>query len=388
VTAVAVALEYRFGRDGTGRVLAQNHYHHQFWTRYHVAFDEVVVVGRVAPIDGPADGWREVEGPGVRFVALPGYVGPWQYLFRLRALRAVAGEVVAGTSACVLRVPGQVGALLEGAARRAGRPFAVEVVGDPADSLASGAIRSPLAPVFRALAVRRLRAQCRDAVAAAYVTASTLQQRYPPGGYTTHYSDVDLPDEAFAAPRPARSDRRLRAVFIGSLEQPYKGLDVVLESARACEDAGCGFDLEVLGDGVLRPRYERQAADLGLTGSVCFAGRIPSGPPVWERLRAADLYVLASFAEGLPRALIEAMAAGLPCIGTSVGGVPELLAAEDLVPPRDPAALTALLRTVITDPARRDAMAAHNHEAAADFREAVLGERRVNLYRRLRAGTR
>ena len=80
--------------------------------------------------------------------------------------------------------------------------------------------------------------------------------------------------------------------------------------------------------------------------------------------------------EGLPRALIEAMAAGLPCIGTSVGGVPELLATNDLVPPRDPAALTAALRVVITDPARRDAMAAHNHEAAADFREAVLGERR------------
>ena len=110
VTAIAVALEYRVRSRRAGRILAQNHYHHQFWTRYHVAFDGVVVVSRVAPIDGPAD---ERRGGPQRALRGPARLRrPLAVPAPAPALRAVARDVVAGVSARVLRVPGQV-ALVE-----------------------------------------------------------------------------------------------------------------------------------------------------------------------------------------------------------------------------------------------------------------------------------
>ncbi len=106
-----------------------------------------------------------------------------------------------------------------------------------------------------------------------------------------------------------------------------------------------------------------------------------------QELDRADLFVLPSHQEGLPRAAIEAMARGLPCVGSTVGGFPELLPAEDLVPPGDAAALARKLREVVTDPDRLDRMAARNLGAAREYREDVLRPRRTAFYEHLRAAT-
>lgn len=75
------------------------------------------------------------------------------------------------------------------------------------------------------------------------------------------------------------------------------------------------------------------AGRLGVADRVTFVGTVPAGAAVRAHLDAADLVVVPSRTEGLPRALIEAMARGLPAVGTTVGGIPELLADVDLVPP-------------------------------------------------------
>jgi glycosyltransferase involved in cell wall biosynthesis len=94
---------------------------------------------------------------------------------------------------------------------------------------------------------------------------------------------------------------------------------------------------------------EALAARLGLQGRVVFTGMRSDVPSV---LSAATVSVLPSLSEGLPNAILESMAAGLPVVATRVGGTPE--AVQDgvtglLVPPRDPAALVAALRAVIED---------------------------------------
>ncbi|GAB3976194.1 glycosyltransferase family 4 protein [Plantactinospora veratri] len=80
-----------------------------------------------------------------------------------------------------------------------------------------------------------------------------------------------------------------------------------------------------LGDGRYRPRLERLATDLGVRRQVHFTGTISAATEVRRQLDAADLFVMPSRTEGLPKALIEAMARGLPAVATSVGGIPELL---------------------------------------------------------------
>jgi glycosyltransferase involved in cell wall biosynthesis len=78
------------------------------------------------------------------------------------------------------------------------------------------------------------------------------------------------------------------------------------------------------------------------------------------------------------------MARGLPCVASTVGGNPELLAAADLVPPGDPRALADLLSDVLSDRARLAAMSARNLARARDFSIDLLRPRRESFYLALR----
>jgi glycosyltransferase involved in cell wall biosynthesis len=97
-------------------------------------------------------------------------------------------------------------------------------------------------------------------------------------------------------------------------------------------------------------------------------------------LDRADLFVHPSRAEGLPRAVIEAMARGLPCVASRAGGIPELLSAEDTVPAGDARALARKIAEVARDPARLSRMAARNWARAQQYREDVLAKRRAQFY--------
>jgi glycosyltransferase involved in cell wall biosynthesis len=362
---------------------------HRFWTRYREVFDQVRVVTRVREVDRPGP-WR-ADGPGVSFVAVPDYVGPWQYLRRARQVRrAVAGGLGPG-DAVILRVSSQLAAVLEALLRPAGRPYGVEVIGDPYDVFAPGAVRHPLRGFFRWWFTRQLRRQCAGACAASYVTESALQRRYPasPGAFSCPCSSVDLPEAAFVPaprqPRPAGGPWTL--LFVGTLAQLYKAPDVLIDAVASCRAGGLDVRLAVLGDGRHRAELEARAQSRGLGPHAQFLGQLPTGEAVRARLDQADLFVLPSRQEGLPRALVEAMARGLPCIGSTAGGIPELLPAEDRVPPGDALALARKISEVLNDPERRAKMSARNLATAREYHEEALRPRRVTFYEHVRKGT-
>ena len=114
--------------------------------------------------------------------------------------------------------------------------------------------------------------------------------------------------------------------------------------------------LVLAGDGELRETVRARAASLGLEGAVRFLGLRDDVP---ELLGAADAFVLSSAWEGLPIAVLEAMAAGLPVVATAVGGVPELVRSGEtgwLVAPGAPAALGAAMLALSRDLAAARAM--------------------------------
>jgi glycosyltransferase involved in cell wall biosynthesis len=358
-----------------------------FWTRYLDVFSQVTVVSRMTPhrIDGPA-----VTGPGVSFIGIPNYSGPAQYLARLPAILRVVRAACRRESAFIMRVPGRIGVVAAHRLHRAGVPYALEVVGDPFDMFTRGSVEHPMRPLFRRMFSADLRWLNRHAVAAAYVTEHALQRRYPCPGFTTHYSSIDLGGDAFAGDwkRAQPEQRTFRIVTVGTLAQLYKGPDVLLDAVAQVVARGIDAAVVFVGDGRYRARLEAQAAALGLEKRVTFRGRLPAGDAVRAELDRADLFVLPSRQEGLPRAVIEAMARGLPCIASRVGGTPELLAADDLVPPGDSTALALQIEDALTRPERRDRMAARNHMRAHDYRNELLAERRKEFYRSVLEATR
>ena len=129
---------------------------------------------------------------------------------------------------------------------------------------------------------------------------------------------------------------------------------------------------------------ESLARDLSVERNVSFLGQLGFGEPVRDFLDSIDLFVMPSRAEGLPRALVEAMARGCPCIGSNVGGIPELLAAEDIVPPNDPEALARKIMEVTADPQRMKTMSARNLARARQFDPEALREMRRAFYQYVR----
>ena len=85
---------------------------------------------------------------------------------------------------------------------------------------------------------------------------------------------------------------------------------------------GLDLELTVVGDGRYQAELEARAAQLGLGQRVRFLGRLPAGEAVRAEMKRADVFILPSRQEGLPRAMVEAMALGLPCLGSTVGASP------------------------------------------------------------------
>ena len=181
---------------------------------------------------------------------------------------------------------------------------------------------------------------------ASFITDHSLQRRYPPRRalFHTHYSSIDLPATAivgadFVPKASLRPPRHI--VLVAPFRSLYKGQDSLVRAfarLRQYPDTR----LSMAGAGIFKGEMRAMADQLGIGGKlVHFAGHVKPGMALYGFLDDGDLFVLPSRQEGLPRAMIEAMARGLPFIGsTPVGGTPELLPQEMLCTPNDVQALT------------------------------------------------
>lgn len=177
--------------------------------------------------------------------------------------------------------------------------------------------------------------------------AEQLASRYGMERERLHVIFNGVDEEFWGAGAEARRARTV--ISVGRLD-PVKGHDVLVRAFAQLLGLVPDARLVIAGDGGFRPALVRLAADLGVEPFVEFTGELdPAG--VRDRLADAGVFVLPSRSEGLPLALIEAMAAGLPVVATAVGGVPEVLTPGTglLVQPEDPARLATTLAHVLLD---------------------------------------
>lgn len=380
---VVVSLECRFDRTPDGKVWQQTQFPYQFWTRYLEVFDNVKVVARVRDVQEVPDNWLRCDGDRVSFVPIPYYIGPWQYLRKAGQVKKAVREAIRPEDAVIMRVYSNLGRCMLPQLRATSHPYAVEMVSDPYYLFAPGANHHPLRPFFRWFFTAITQRHCRDAIAASYVTKAALQRRYPCPGYMESYSSIQLrPGDFVATPRSAEQfqAKPLTLIHVGTLEQLYKAQDVLIEAVAVCLKEGLDLRLELVGEGQHRAELEQRVVALGLTGRIRFIGQLTNGVAVRNQLDQADLFVLPSRQEGLPRAMIEAQARGLPCIGSNVNGIPELLQPEDMVEAGDIKGLASKIREVVTDPERMARMSARNLEVAHEYEEDILKERRRSFY--------
>ena len=370
---VVVGVDSRFLAMPDGGIVTPTVLAYSFWKRYLEIFEEVIVAARVRTALAGTQVSR-VTGPGVRCLALPDYQGPIAYAGRHLGIVKIVRGVALSSDAVIIRAPSQVGNTLFGLLGRSEKPFGVELCGDPHSAFSPGAVRHVLRPLWRQWFTWQTKRQCGAAAAVCYVTGRALQERYPCRGQTFSASDVELEEDWFAGDVTGEGDswsrenrREPSLLFVGSLEQMYKGLDLLLDALVICRGHGIKVTCTVVGDGCHRCALEKRARSQGLGESVRFLGTVGCRVCLRELYRNTTLFVLPSRAEGLPRVLIEAMACGTPCIGSLVGGIPELLAPEDCFRPNDAVALAAKIREILTKPERRAEMSRRNRAIASQY---------------------
>jgi glycosyltransferase involved in cell wall biosynthesis len=123
--------------------------------------------------------------------------------------------------------------------------------------------------------------------------------------------------------RRSRAEYPLRLVYVGRLARE-KGLYETLQGMRLARDLGVMSHLVIGGDGPEAAGLARSVRMLGLSGRVTFVGPV-FGEDKVSLLAGADVAILPSYAEGLPYALLEAMAAGVPVLATPVGAIPDVV---------------------------------------------------------------
>lgn len=383
-----ITTESRYLRTPDGQVWTLIGPDYSIWRRYLTTFSHVMLAARIMDVPEVPLGATAVTGDRVSVLRLPYYIGLRQGLRSWRTVRRSVGRAALNADAVILRVPSAVATLCAQQMDRLRVPFLVEAIGDPHQVFARGVVSHPLRPVLRRWYTRAMQHQCRSAAAVLYETERALQNRYPasPCAITAGISSVSLPGEAFAdRPRPTGATHRPPVLMsIGTLEQPYKGIDVLVRAVYLLATAGIDVRLIHVGIGQFHSQLQRLAERLGVAHQVTFAGWLPSVDALRRQLDAADLFVMPSRTEGLPRALIEAMARGLPAVATAVGGIPELLPDDYLIPPGDAAQLAKKIEEMLRDPSRRAEASIRNLEKAREYAEERLAPRRAGYYQRAR----
>jgi glycosyltransferase involved in cell wall biosynthesis len=145
----------------------------------------------------------------------------------------------------------------------------------------------------------------------------------------------------------------VRILFVGYI-RPEKGIEYLLHAVSLLK-TDVPWELEIVGPDAF-PDYRRRLDDIVAACCICervrWAGYMPYGKPLFDRMRAADIFVLPSLSEGTPHVLVEARANSLPCVSTTVGGVPSTVEHEYdalLVPPKNSEALARAMERVVRD---------------------------------------
>ena len=377
-----ITLEHRF-YSYKGELYTLGAFDQKFWKRYLDIFSEVLIVARVRPLLKLEGNEIRVSSDRIKFYELDSYIGAKQGFMKLPSLKRKL-NLLADTNqgAYILRIGSPIADLLVPILKKRSIPYAVEVVGDPWDVFAKGAISHPVRPLLRLYFAYKLKKQCAGAKFSSYVTEHALQKRYPPRNpvKTINASSINLSkDFLFENKTFGRDD--FDWVFVGTLEQFQKAPDILIRSFKILLNKHPRARLNFVGDGRKRLVLEELAISLGVQDSIYFHGSVASSEQVREFLVSSPFFVLPSRGEGLPRAMIEAMACSCLCVGSDIGGIRELIDAEWIAPVNDVEQLAQkMIKIMDQSVEQKNIISSRNFHKAKDYLGDKLEIRRKDFY--------
>lgn len=355
------------------------------WERYLAFAERLTVVSRMEdlPAGVETSGLELSSDPKVSFVRVPSLSGPLLQFTNRRAATRILEREIERADGVIARLPSEIGDRAARTAERLGKPWAAELVTCTWDALWNyGTWQGKVYAPVSWWKTRRIVGRAPFAI---YVTDKFLQRRYPSRGRSVGVSDVELPglDDGVLAARLERIRSRpapIRLGVIAALSVKFKGVQTALEALGSLRGRLPAFELRILGSGDPAP-WQELARRHGVESETHFDGTLPPGEPVLRWLDEVDLYLQPSFQEGLPRSLVEALSRGCPALGSTAGGIPELLPAACLHRPGDAGRLAELIGDAVDDQAWQEREAARNFETARRYEATALEAVRSSFWR-------
>jgi len=387
VTSILFCNDTYYRKNDKGDTLAYGAFPYALWQeRFLPHCDTLTVIGRKKPFsaDLQDDNLDISNGPHVSHILLPNINSPIKRLTQGQTLYKRIENEVAKVDAVILRGPTEFAMMAAKAARKLGKPYAVEMSGCAFDHTWHHG--SLIGNLYAPIKYLRARNMVKNAERVIYVTQYFLQRRYPTNGHTTFASNVEI-----TAPPQKVLGQRLQRIktqkspqkigLIGNYGNHLKGIGVALKALKALKDSGGDFTLHVLGKGDPK-QWENTIKRYGL--NVSFDGTRPGGEPVMEWLDSMDIYIQPSFHEGLPRAVIEAMSRGLPCLTSNAGGTDELLPTQCIHKKGNHKALAKTLISIWDDKDWQVAQSTANAKHALNYTKEALAPRRHKFWKELK----
>lgn len=343
--------------------------------RYRQYIKDVVVVLRCKKTGTAEPSWPRIDGDGISVAPIPDPASPLKAFIMLPNIIRAINRAISLCDRYLLKAPEPTATITGLMLLIRGKKYAVEVVANSREGILFAKKSMPFVGFYALLFDTLTKFLVRRAHCATYVS-QYLRKHYPTKSRDREwvFSSVEFDKESVGNPHSLESFNRepFKIISVGRMSAEKGHLYLVHAFKSISEHSDKRVELHLVGDGPERGDLEKEAGLLGLSDKIHFHGYIKKGPELFSLMDDAHLFVIPSLTEGMGRGLLEAMARGLPCIGSSVGGIPEYLPEEALFEPRNPESITTKVLELLNNPKKLAQMSTHNSAAAkAHWPEAL-----------------
>ncbi len=357
------------------------HYNDKIVDRYLLLGGHVTFLMRQKSVENKiSNSLSRITSKCFTFVAIPEFKTIKTYFSNKPQVKKIIYETVGRNDVLVVRMPSASGIIAIQAARKLNKPYLVEMVACTFDAYWNYGWKGKLIAHYRFWKTKRIIKNCTYVT---YVTRDFLQNRYPTRGESTYFSDVELlpSNEVVLDDRISKIQNRIlgQPLILGTvaaIDVSYKGQVSVIKALGLLKRKGILFHYYLVGQG-----DPKRLMDIVERENIIDQVRI-LGPlkheEIFDFLKKIDVYIQPSKLEGLPRALVEAMSLGLPCLGSNVGGIPELLDENCLFTANDISNIKTKLESIQSDWMKMQSK--RNFEIAKEYEKLKLENKRQTFY--------
>lgn len=266
-----------------------------------------------------------------------------------------------------------------------GKPIIAEVVGCPFDSLWNHSLKGKILSIFALLQLRKYTKKASNII---YVSQKFLQKRYPSRGNTLACSDVEItPQKKDFLNRINKikkfdSHKKIIIGSCGAIDMKYKGYQYVIKAISILKNK-YNYDIEfqLVGNGN-QDFLKNKAKKYRVSENLKFLG-VKTHEDVLRFMKDIDIYVQPSDADAIPRTVLEAMSIGCPCIGSSAGGIPELIESDYIFCKGNSYDLSNKIIKLISKNEEMIKQATINYEKSKQYETTLLNKKRVDYMKKI-----